>query len=283
MITDQQTNTVFFAESLSEDYPGEYKELTGLITRAGCKVKTIYGTEDYYCRDFMPVQVSENHLVQFVFRPEAYLKEDGLELMSNPVLIELLNRGKFAQPLHSPIILDGGNIVKSENKVIITDRVLKDNRYQFPDDHTILERLKYDLKCEVIIIPEYPEEETGHADGLIRFVDENTVLINDEATEPEKEWLRELLLVLKTNGLKHISIPCDLGERAETADGLYINYLHVGNLVVVPQFGFKSSDQKTIEIMNQVFGKTHRIIPFRANWLAENGGVFNCASWTVKE
>jgi len=55
------------------------------------------------------------------------------------------------------------------------------------------------LKCQVIIIPEYPHELTGHADGLIRFIDDDTVFINETYAEPEKEWLRNFLGILTSD------------------------------------------------------------------------------------
>ena len=99
--------------------------------------------------------------------------------------------------------------------------------------------MKINLKSDIIIIPEYPNEETGHADGLIRFIDENTVFINDTKYENEKKWLGKLLTILKENKLNYIELPCYINSKQGTADGLYINYLHLGNLIIVPQFGKK--------------------------------------------
>jgi len=91
----------------------------------------------------------------------------------------------------------------------------------------------------VIIIPEYPHELTGHADGLIRFIDDDTVFINETYAEPEKEWLHKFLGVLTENNVLHFKLPCLMTGKQITANGLYINYLHVGNLVVVPQYKMK--------------------------------------------
>ncbi|MBI9067571.1 MAG: agmatine deiminase family protein [Salinivirgaceae bacterium] len=279
MITDQQTNTVYFSNLLPEEFPNEFQGLAKIIKDAGYKVKLLVGTEDFFCRDFMPVQVSEKDFVQFVFRPEAYLKGEELSFLTDPFQVELMTPD-LIKPRYSPIILDGGNVIKGEGKAIITDRVLNDNRYQFPNDEAIIERLEFDLKCKVIIIPEYPNEATGHADGLIRFVDANTVFINDTQTEPEKEWLTKLLKVLEENNLKYIKLPCEVDENMETAEGLYLNYLHVGDLIVVPQFGFEA-DLKALKIITQVFPDC-KVLPFKANWIAKEGGVFSCMSWGVK-
>jgi len=69
---------------------------------------------------------------------------------------------------------------------------------------------------------------------------------------------------------------------SEDATGLYINYLHVGNLVVVPQFGLRE-DEQALQTFREVLGKRYTVVPFNARWISEHGGVLNCATWTVKE
>ena len=279
MIIDQQTTTVYFSNELEEENREKFNQLCAIIEENGYKAKLLIETEDFYCRDYMPVQVDENDFVQFVFRPEAYLEEKEYQHITHPYKVQLIN--KLPKPRYSPIILDGGNITKWKDKVIITERVLIDNRYQFPNDKAIMERLKSDLKCDVIIIPEYPDEKTGHSDGLIRFIDENRVFINDTQNELEKAWLKAFLLALDNVQLKPIEITCEVAPNQDKAHGLYINYLHVGNLIIVPQFGYTKSDKKAMQTMNDVFGETHTIVPFESNWISEYGGVLNCSSWGV--
>jgi agmatine deiminase len=280
MITDSQTNTVYFSNLIPEDFSRQFKELSGIIEGAGYKVKLLAETYDYYCRDYMPVQVTEDDYVQFVFRPKTYFKPSEYSDITNPVLVELTNN--LTQSRYSPLILDGGNAVKSESKVIITDRVFKDNLFQFESEEDIFTQLEKDLQCQIIVVPEYPGELTGHADGLVRFIDEDTVFINETEGEKEKEWLRSFLRVLNENQLLHIKVPCPVVPDQENANGLYINYLHVGNLIVVPQFNMKE-DKVALHTYHEFLGSRFTIVPFNARWIAEHGGVFNCASWTVKE
>ena len=129
MITDNKTNTVYFSNLLPEAYPESFNELSAIIESAGYKEKLLVETYDIYCRDYMPVQVAEDDFVQFMFRPKAYFKPEEYIGITNPVLVELMNR--LPLPRDSPLILDGGNVVKATEKVIITDRVIKDNSYQF--------------------------------------------------------------------------------------------------------------------------------------------------------
>ena len=189
---------------------------------------------------------------------------------------------RLPRPRYSPLILDGGNVIKAADKVIITDRVLKDNRYQFTEAE-ILTQLKKDLHCKVIIIPEYPKELTGHADGLIRFIDDTTIFISDTQGETEKKWLQEFLGILKEHNLTTVELPSPMDLKQSTAEGLYINYLQVGNLIVVPQFKLKKEDANALAVFNEIFDSKHSIVQFDARKIAKDGGVLNCASWTVKE
>ncbi len=280
MIADHQTNTVYLADACLFLEGNDFAGFRKFLAKQGVKVKLLDLTNDYFCRDYMPVQVSEKDFVQFIFRPGRYFDISEHDLISNPAKIELEN--KLVQPKYSSLILDGGNVVKWTDKVIVTDRVIKDNRYWFSSDDAVIRQLENDLQCKVIIIPEYPGDNTGHADGLVRFADADTVLVNDPETEPKRSWLKEFLTVLSANGLRHIPLPCTVEDRQDTAIGLYINYLHASDLVVVPQFGIRE-DPQAMEIMQQVFGSANRVVPFTANWIAEYSGVFNCVSWTVVE
>ena len=280
MIKDSQTNTVYFAEQTPKHYPKKFIDLKQIIEHENLSVKVISNTKDYYCRDYMPVQVDFDDFVQFVFRPEAYLKKEEYKYITNHVTVSLLN--KMIKPRYSPVLQDGGNIVKWKDKVIITDRVLKDNRYQFESDKAVISQLEKDLKCKLIIIPEYPKEKTGHADGLIRFIDENRVFINETNGEPEQEWLKEFKKVLKENNLETIELPCPMTQEQESAIGLYLNYLHIGNLIVIPQFNLPE-DKEALDKINEIFGAENKVVGYDAHWIAEHGGVFNCCTWTVIE
>ena len=85
----------------------------------------------------------------------------------------------------SEINLDGGNVVMYGKKAIITDRVFDENKNMNRDD--IRQQLAELLKTEIIIIPALAKsyDFTGHADGMIRFVDENTVIGNELSADSQ--------------------------------------------------------------------------------------------------
>ena len=138
------------------------------------------------------------------------------------------------------------------------------------------------MKCKVIIIPEYPKEKTGHADGLVRFIDEKRVFINETNGDPEKEWLDYFLKVLKENKLEPFELPCQAPATQKAANGLYINYMHIGKLILVPQFkGYGDDNKEALKRIKGEFPKEYKVKPYPANWIAKYGGVFNCMSWNI--
>ena len=278
MITDKDTNFVYLSAWIKTDFSDMSKELIRISEKAGICYDFLQQTDDYYCRDYMPVQVTRDKFVQFVFNPISYFKPKELKHISNPVKIQINN--KLAQPYYSRLILDGGNVVKGETKVIITDKVIRDNVYMMPEKK-IIEELETLLEAEVIIIPALKEDKTGHADGMIRFIDDNRVLINELGFEEDAKWEEQFKAVLKKHRLEPVEFPV-FDPEDNTAAGIYINYLHVGKLIVVPFFNHP--EQKNKEVLDQLtelYPDDYTIEHVDATSLAEHGGVLNCATWTV--
>lgn len=89
-------------------------------------------------------------------------------------------------------------------------------------------------------------------------------------------------MVLTDNQLFHVNLPCPMNNKQITADGLYLNYLHVGNLIIVPQFKRKE-DKIALHTFEEILGSKYSVIPFDARWIAKHGGVLNCSTWTVRK
>lgn len=61
------------------------------------------------------------------------------------------------------IIDESSHLKNKEKDRYVFDRVFNDNLYQFGSETEILTQLENELKCPMIIIPEYPNDLTGHA------------------------------------------------------------------------------------------------------------------------
>lgn len=91
-----------------------------------------------------------------------------------------------------------------------------------------------------------------------------------------------ILGILTENNILHIKLPCPMTGKQITADGLYINYLHVVDLVIESQFGMKE-DKISLQTFKEIFGGKYSVEPFDVRWITKHGGAMNCVSWTTQQ
>lgn len=311
MITDQQTNKVYISALLKIGYGAFYEQLIQLFDQHNIDCKELYGTKDIWVRDFMPVQKHKKKCILFMYDPD-YLK--GAEFDNiRTVQGEIAMPKDFEIENRQNIIIDGGNIVKGDRKVIITDKVFKDNNKKY-NQYQLLKELEGILNGdEIIFIPPEPGDYTGHADGLVRFLDDNTVFVSEHTLKQRDNitgkqavsisYAQKLYGALAWAGLDIIQIPSFYtnlkyesakGRMDLTALGNYINYLQVGNKIFVPQYfkrGFEyniaaslvqETDERAMEKFRKVYTQ-HEIIPLDSLDIALKGGVLNCITWNVLE
>lgn len=139
------------------------------------KYKLLNNTKDIWLRDYMPVKTKSGKYVSFRYEP-SYLANNP-QLRTN-FKTDIAPSFKVDNLVYTDINLDGGNVVfsPSKEKVIISDRVYSEN----PSWHKaeLTAKLAKLLEANVIIIPSLKSDMTGHADGMVRLVGENTAIVN---------------------------------------------------------------------------------------------------------
>jgi agmatine deiminase len=281
MITDKETNLVYFSGLLAQKYPKFFKELRVVLERKGIEYDLLPHTKDIWCRDYMPIQISKNEFVRFAYRP-GYLTRYK---KYRDTITDATDTCKAIgiKPKISRIKIDGGNIVKSLTKAIITERIFSENKQY--GKQTLLRNIKKLLKVkQIIIIPECPYDWYGHADGMIRFIDgvkdERTVLANDFSKEAPELFSR-FHRTLSKEGLYPVVLPYNpFRNKANDVKGIYINYLQAGKIVIYPAYGIKE-DLLAQKVFSGCFGAY--AVPIRANAIAKEGGVLNCVSWNISK
>lgn len=277
-ILPHETNLLYLADTLPKYYPRFFSIFSGILKDADISFRLLPHTKDVWARDYMPVQVDEKTFVQFRYAP-SYLKSAAdRSTISDTALI---CRDIPIQPITSSLILDGGNILSYGKKAILTSRILSDNpQFKREDICSALQRL-LNLE-EVIIIPECPGDFTGHADGMLRFIDEHTVLVNDHSQEP-LSFRNALEQTLKNHGLHIVNLPYSpyQNRHSHQANGVYINYLQIQDFLFLPVFGL-DEDERALSVIREVFPK-HTTIPVESNEIAKDGGVLHCITWNIKQ
>ncbi len=281
MIAGKETNSVYFSEKLRSDerFAKTCNALTNLLEKHSIKYGFLKATKDIWCRDYMPIQIEKEKFVQFRYEP-SYLKDD-LELQSDPKEVCKANN---ISPQFSKINLDGGNVVNWLDRAIISDRVFDENP-EYSSKNKLISEIEKLLEVEIIVIPQIKSDMTGHADGMVRFVDRNTLLGNDR--EPEyKYWKNGINKVLKEKGIDYIDIPfLDHKEKKypDHAIGCYVNYLEMENLIVLPTFeSEKNKDKEVYDKFKEIF-PDRKLETINYNEIGIYGGLLNCTTWTIKE
>jgi len=281
MLKGKETNTVYFSELLRSDerFTKTCAALTELLEKHSIKFGFLNATKDIWCRDYMPIQLEKGTFIQFRYEP-SHLKND-LELQSDPKDVCKANNIK---PQFSKINLDGGNVVNWSDRAIITDRVFDENP-EYSSKSKLITDIEKLLEVEIIVIPQIKTDMTGHADGLVRFADRNTLLGNDREQE-YKYWKGGMNKILNEKRIDYIDIPFLYHKEKKYpyhAIGCYVNYLEVQDLIVLPIFETeKNKDQEVYNKFKEIF-PDRKIEPFNTNEVGLHGGLLNCITWTIKD
>lgn len=267
---------IYFSSILQNPtYKPAADRLFAALYAAGVEYQLIDGTRDIWLRDFMPVQIRDGSFVSFRYEP-SYLENEP-QLRTN-FKSDLSLQFSFSVT-YSDINLDGGNVVLSPSKeqAIISNRILTENPNYTQAE--LIKTLEQQLKAQVILIPSLKKKNdmTGHADGMVRFVNENTVIGN---YVPSKKGLEQRIQsVLQGYGIDVIDFPY-FSSSNNSAIGCYLNFLETERYIFMPVFG-NELDGKAIASAKGIF--TKMIVPININEIAKEGGVLNCISWETKQ
>ena len=221
-----------------------------------------------WARDYMPVQVSKEKFVRFCYTPD-YLQDSPEYKPDTSVILSELG----IHTIDSDIIIDGGNIISCGDKVIMTDKIIRENpHYQ---RNKLIDTLSQLFEAEIILIPEDRYDEYGHADGMVRYMGNNCVLLNNYY-DFDKALRKKLLAALNP----HFDI-VELHYDAYTENSwAYLNFLHIGQHVFVPM----QEDRLAVIAFKQIAEaypecECHPIC--ECDNIIREGGALNCCTWSI--
>lgn len=284
MITEQDKNKVYFSNLLALSYPSIWKEICEVLAKYNYTAGKLTYTKDYWCRDFMPVQVGSDEFVQFRYDPD-YLA-DLRKYKTNPD-DTLKHFTDFDMKVaKSNLAVEGGNMVacrncKGETWVVMTDKVFAENQEYSKDD--VITILEAKLKAKIILLPwagSY-EDKCGHTDGIVNFIDGKSDKPSVMAYYPL--YRKEIANKMR----KRLDAVFDVHELSFTKDEennwAYVNLLRTKDFIIVPGLG-TNSDHEAMEQIALLYPdyREHIHQVNIAPIVEEYGGAFNCLSWAVK-
>ena len=271
MVTDRLTDTVYFSEWALNDFPIPINNVCKLLDKYQIKYGFLHHTKDYWCRDYMPIQVNETKFVQYVYAPDYLQNKENKRYITDPTatLHDLA-----IQPVKTNLIIDGGNIIKCPDKVIMTEKVLIENKNITRNKVVaILEQL---FECSIVFLPWDKSETYGHADGIVRWVDGNTVLLT--AYEMSRFFANKFLKELERN-FNVIVMKYSTRPRNREHSWAYINFLQTKNVIIVPAFNIKEDEHALLQIEKAFPDYKGCIEPVDISSIICYGGGLNCITW----
>ena len=263
--------TIYFSQHLTAY--SCWANIKQALEENGIAYGLLPNTKDVWVRDYMPTY-SNGHYVSYVYNPDYLQNEKNKKYITDNVeeVFDLSNNSVTKTKL----VIDGGNVIMCGDKVIMTDKIFVENPGLSKED--IVAEIERVFSAKLVIIPWDKKEEFGHADGMVRFVSDNHVLINQyKDIDPERR--QKLIDALSPHFLKISEL--EYGKASSQNSWAHINYLQVDNFILIPQLGIMS-DKLAVEQISKVF-PTSKVVPVEVKGIVKNGGALNCVSWNHYE
>ncbi|MBB6463880.1 agmatine deiminase family protein [Flammeovirga kamogawensis] len=274
MVTDFEVSKVYVSDILSrkDEFQPIFAELKSILERHKVSLIRLPKTKDIWARDYMPVQVSNSKFVEFRYDPD-YLqgaRKGYRNLKSYP---DIICDEIGLSTVKTDIILDGGNMVKSKRTLIMTDKIFHENRNDYTKKE--LQRQLHSLfEIEnIITIPQDPLDKYGHTDGMLRFITEDTVLVN-----PFYENDKTIVSVLNKTKLSTEFLKYDV-KKLDKRSWAYMNFLQTKDLILLPKFNIEE-DNLALEQMRK-FYPNYKVEQIEMINIVKYGGALNCITWTT--
>lgn len=276
MIQDSQMNRVYLSGLLPEKACQTHQNLKTILEEWNVETHYLDNTNDIWCRDYMPVQVGKDRFQHIYYHPD-YLR--GNRDLETYYWYAIKDLGITVDTTINSIIVDGGNVVRCGNKVVMTAKVLEENPQYMPFD--LLAKLEMAFNAEIILLPWDTNEIYGHADGICRYVDDDTILMTNY-----RQFDKDMAIRFRKCLKPHFKNVVELNFKSKPLNQdswAYINWLQTDNVLVVPALNC-DSDQEALEQIEAVMPSYKgRIVSCYCPDVISNGGGLNCCTWTTME
>lgn len=271
---NKMNKVVFFSDLLPRKCPMLFQSITNALKEHNITYGLLDNTKDIWCRDYMPIQFDDDRLIYYTYNPDYLQTPYYRRTITDINSIETLKHhyGQYAQFLD--LVIDGGNVVICDDKVVMTEKVFAENKNKSPDEVRML--LKNAFHCDIIFLPWDKKEYLGHCDGIIHYVGNNKVLLtnyDDFSPYFYKKYRKILDSAFDVMPLKY------KGSVKHRHSWAYINFLKVENYVLVPQLGI-SEDEQALQQISAALPKC-KVIGIPSLEAVRKGGALNCISWDI--
>lgn len=259
---------------------GVAKAIFAALDEQKVEHRELVNTNDYWCRDYMPVKLfDDGTYAKYEYRPD-YLYDDKKERKFITKQKDACSELQLFTPTDMNIVFDGGNYVRCGNKVIMTDKILMENPNRPLDE--LFQHLRHSLCADIILLPWDMDDKCGHADGMVAAINDERILLNSCWKHDFPEFYKRLLKLLDPHfDVVELSYDC----KPDKDSWCYLNYLQVPGAILLPclsEHADSANDRAAIKTFKQIFPHLE-IIPIYAQPLIVDGGAIHCVTWEYIE
>ena len=240
--------------------------------------------QDIWMRDFSSANPDQPTLFRYTAAGQGGTKK--AQAISDDVQsdFKLYSQKAGLKFIQTQLLNDGGNWVEDGfGNVVISTKFLSDNRLS---EKVAREKLIALTNAKHIAFID-ADEQGGleHADGVVSFVDQNTLVMNTYPEDPDytKKLKADLIRGIPNIKIHEIITPYDgsqiYDKKFGSACGLYTNILVTPEHIYFPQFGIKEDSVALQQI--RVITK-RKVIPVQSNHVCHMGGGVRCMSWQLR-
>ena len=271
---DRVTDTVFFSDLLPRRCPMLYEKLHDILYNNSIDHRLLSNTKDIWCRDYMPIQTDWNRFVFYKYNPDYLQKPHLIKTITDVNQVGHIDTLREGEVVDLDLVIDGGNIVKCDDKIIMTEKVFFENKDK---SHKEVVRLFEEaFQCGIVFLPWDRDEFMGHSDGIVHYIGDNRVMMTNYA-DFNAAMSRRFIKAMD-NYVDIVQLEYDVKRRHERS-WAYINFLQIGSLVLVPQLGIPE-DEQALQQISDAMPKC-KVIGVPALETVRKGGALNCISWNV--
>lgn len=278
MIKDTNTNFVYLSDKLKEWYSDTFNRLTERLEKLGIGWAMLNGTTDIWARDYMPLQLSETDFLKYKYAPDYLVEKNEMKYATD---CKKICSDLGIKCREKDIVIDGGNVTLCGDYLVMTDKVFTENKKE-KYDSDFIRLLEDTLHHEIIFIPWHKiheEEPYGHSDGFIHWCGGNKVLMVDHFKEDPQE-AATIKQRLEEKGFEVTVMEYDVPTPDYDLNWAYINYLQVGNVILMPAFGI-DEDKQALRYIRKA-NPDCKVEPFRMkDVVKEGGGALHCITWNI--
>ena len=284
LMHDKDTNIVFFSPWLKdkkEGHPEFYQHLKNMLNEMGIESKELKSTNDYWARDYMPIQLGENEFLKYRYYPDYLVKSKNNKDIETITDATKVLHGMGISCRSTNLVIDGGNMVPCGTYIVMTDKVFMENGREKGDtDFKVL--LESEIGHPVIIIPWTPHEDDvyGHSDGFIKWCGDNRILMGNHG-DCYPEEAASIRRILESYGFEvtEIRFKGKVDKPCYDLNWAYINFLQVGKNIIMPKFNIEE-DAIAQQYIQEAFPDCC-IRQIEMAEIAREGGALHCLSWNV--